>query len=365
MLQPLNSVEFGGGCAIAWRLRMNHNGELLAIKKPFVLAALALVGQLSTCYGSQAQTLGLDKVKGFFSADTQRVVLDSSAFDGPDLAIPFWSNGSFVVRQIESYDGNVPNVRIYDGSGKKIREATVWFAGSQRIILSSVATGASGTLFVTGMANKPDGTRAFFLASTDVQGKVSSAIQMGEYHPRHVCAAPDGTLWTFGEMEWDMVAGHAKEGNTLRNFDLQKGELSSYLPRSEFANSNFDAGGTWIRCTDTAVQIYAASGSYIVLKYGEKQPQQYRAPLSSGLFIAGLAILDSGKIFAYQGTTRSSAKPQTGLYQLLLDDGLKVGHWKLVATDSNSPVASERVYRLWGADGENLVVGLQDDPMNY
>ena len=60
------------------------------------------------------------------SESEQRVVFDDTAFSsGPATAIPRWENGYLISRDVETLQAGVPNVRVYDQSGKKVREAAI------------------------------------------------------------------------------------------------------------------------------------------------------------------------------------------------------------------------------------------------
>jgi len=75
------------------------------------------------------------------SHSTRRVVFDKGAFSGPSTLLPVWSNGYLVTLEAESFQAGLPNVRLYDESGTKVREAAIWFEGSQRVVMySAVAT---------------------------------------------------------------------------------------------------------------------------------------------------------------------------------------------------------------------------------
>jgi len=300
---------------------------------------------------------------GTLGASSQRVEFDVSAFEGISPSIPYWDRGFLISREVETLRPDTPNIRLYDGSGRKVKEISVWFPEAQRVVVSSAALTADSRVVATGEANKPDGTRVFYVLSTNFNGNVRQVVQTGNYHPRHACAAPNGTVWTLGGMQWDFATQGPTGGNVLRNIDLQKGETATYIPRSTFPPADFDSGGTWMRCSGQGVDIYVSAGSYIRIAYGEEQPHIYRAAVPEGSFLSGFAVLESGQVFGFLASTQDSSKSINGLYQLVLDDSAKTGRWVRVVTDAASPVHTDGIIRLWGADSDNLVVSVADDPV--
>src|SRR6266550_9252517 len=105
------------------------------------------------------------------SDSSRRVVFDRSAFFGESTAMPNWENGYLVSREIETFQDWTSNVRLYDQSGKHVREAAIWFPGSLRVVIYSATATPEGRIIAAGDAEKSDGTAAPFIALTDLNGQ--------------------------------------------------------------------------------------------------------------------------------------------------------------------------------------------------
>jgi hypothetical protein len=299
------------------------------------------------------------------SDSTARVLFDETAFYGPSTASPYWDKGFLISHEIETFQPNAPNIRVYDKSGHNILRATIWFPDSQRVVISSAAVTSDRRILATGEADKPDGTRAFFIVSTDPEGKVSTVIQTGDFHPRHICESPDGSAWAFGGMAWDETTNRPKQGDTLRHFDLKKGQIGAYLPRSTFPDQgNYDDGLTHIRCTAQSVIVYSSTAStYITLDYSPDTPKIYRVLIPSpGLRAVGFAVSKAGDVYGYLTHASDKNRSGDGLYSLTVDQAALIARWTPVQTASAGTAKSGTVFQVWGADGEDLVVGRREDP---
>jgi hypothetical protein len=163
----------------------------------------------------------------------------------------------YVPFQTDTTPEGVPNVKLYDKTGQKVHESSIWFPGAQRVIISSAAVTSDGRIIASGDAEKPDGTTATFIVLTDLAGKVTQVIQTKDYYPSHVCEAPDGTVWSFGGTGYDDQTNQPNPGDTLRHFDFHKGQIASYLPRSLFPDRPAPDKPGFIRCLKNEVVAYS------------------------------------------------------------------------------------------------------------
>jgi len=69
-------------------------------------------------------------------------------------------NSHLISRDIETFQPGVANVRLYDKSGTKVREAAIWFPGSQRVLIYSATATSDGRIIAGGTAEKADGAAA-------------------------------------------------------------------------------------------------------------------------------------------------------------------------------------------------------------
>lgn len=181
-------------------------------------------------------------------------------------------------------------------------------------------------------------------------------IQTKGFAPTNICEAPDRTVWTFGGTGYDRETG-PRPGNTLRHFDLEKGELSSFLPRSLFPDYPMPDKPAYITCSAGGVSIYSPGAqAYIEVAYEDGPPHMYHVTAPDGFLAAGFAVTDAKSAYAYFYKT-----DEAGLYRLLFDDGAKTAAWAPVEGTVGPLTKPGAVSGLWGADGGHLVVSRSDD----
>jgi hypothetical protein len=292
------------------------------------------------------------------SGSLSRIVFDQGAFFGESEAMPHWEHGYLVSREVETLQEGKANIRMYGSSGTLTREAAVWFPDSKRALLYSVALSADGRIIAAGTAIKADGTSASFIALLDASGAVSNAIQTNTFVPINICVAPDGTVWSFGGNGYQSLS-EPRLGDTLHHFDLRKGEIGSYIPRSLLTASRSEPSVlAYIRCSSASVSAYSPrAGAYIEMKYSDSTPRIFRVPTPSSLKSHGFAVTDSKRVYGY------FSRPNFGgLYYLSLDETAGSGAWLPVKGIVGPLTQSGVVTGLWGADSENLLVSISEDP---
>lgn len=290
------------------------------------------------------------------SDSTRRVLFDSGAFFGPSAAMPQWDNGYLVSLAVETFQAGVPNVRLYDQSGRQVREAAIWFPGSQRVLIYSATATSDGRIIAAGAANKSDGTTAPFIILTDLSGKMTDVIQTKGFAPANICLAPDGTVWSFGGTGYGQDP-EPNPGDTLRHFDFQKGEVGSYLPRSTFPKHPGPENLAHIRCSAREVVIYSTKAQeYIEMQYGADVPHVYRAEALPALRMVGFAVTGPKKVYGC-----FSLLGRGGLYQLSFDEVAKTVSWLAVEGTVGVYTKPGVITGLWGSDGDKLLVNRAED----
>lgn len=292
------------------------------------------------------------------SESPQRVVFDGAAFSW-GLALPQWSNGYLVVQQIETAQAGIPNVWLYEASGNKARQAVIWFPGSQRVLVYSAIATREGKIIAAGKAEKVNGEAVTFIAMTDLAGNVTDVIETIDFAPVNICQAPDGTVWSFGGTGYGGQS-RPNPGDTLRNFDFRKGQLTSYLPRSAFPQKLHPGPEitAYIRCSAHEVVAYSPSGrKYIDLKYGSSSPRVYQVETTPlNVRLTGFAAIDSKRIYGHFSHGNNS-----GLYALSFDEPGKSVSWRAVEGTVGPDSAPGVITRLFGADADQLLVSYADD----
>lgn len=289
------------------------------------------------------------------------IIFDRAAFfSGP---APHWANGYLVSWTVETFAPDSPNVRLYDKTGAMVRSATVWFPGSTRVALTSATVGPQGQVVASGEADRADGARPRFIVSVDAAGKMT-AIQTDDFDPDQVCAAPDGTIWSLGETGWDSTLHHPKPGDVFRHFDMQRGQIGAYVPRSTFPDRPATYTFSYITCSANEVAAYSPTGVYIEMSYGGNAPRVYKASMPTGCRLFGLAIQAQNQVF---GLLQKYVKFNidyagiNGLYSLAFDQTSSTALWVPVPGAAGSYKLPGMPTRLYGVDGNNIVLGHSSD----
>lgn len=99
---------------------------------------------------------GVKQVRvGVLSPSVRHVIFDRTAFFGQTTALPRWDKNYLVSLEVLTYQGGVPNVRLYNRDGQKVREAAIWFPDSQRVILRAAAATSNGGILAGEARKKP------------------------------------------------------------------------------------------------------------------------------------------------------------------------------------------------------------------
>jgi hypothetical protein len=289
-----------------------------------------------------------------------RVAFDGDAFLGSPM--PYWSDGYLITRKVESFSAATPNVTLFGTNGSKSTEAAFWFPGSQRVVIDSAAVSHRGGILASGEADKADGTRAPFIALANSRGQVTNVIQTGDFFPKNICEAPDGSIWAFGGMRWDASQSQPSPGNILRRFDIQHGETASYVPRSSLPSRIQAYALSYIRCSPDRVVAYSNPAKALIeFPYTAQAPRIYRISPRRGLVVVGFAVTNSGNLYGALDDLKDGTGIE-GMYTLVLDPASASGRWQPVSGAVGDLDAEGIVSKVWGADGDSLVVSRGGDP---
>lgn len=337
--------------------RVQKNSRpLLGLAASLALSAFAVVAQepprVATPH-SPEQGIGETR---------NRVIFDGDALFSPSRAIPYWSDGYLIARMTESFSATTPNVTLFGRNGSKSAEIAFWFPGSQRVVIASAAVSHRGGIVASGEADKADGTRAPFIAFATFKGQVTSVIQTGDFFPRNICEAPDGSIWAFGGMRFDASKREPLPGNVLRRFELQKGETASYLPRSTFPSKMQADEVSYIRCSGDAVVAYSNPAKVLIeFPYKAEAPRIYDVSGLGGLEVVGFAVTNSGDVYGALDNLGTD-DGRAGMYTLVLNRMADTGYWQPVKGAAGNLSDEGVVSEVWGADGDSLVVSRGNDP---
>ena len=333
-----------------------HDRQLLGFA-----AALMLTLCGFAVMAQEPRNVGTPHSREQIIAETRnRVPFDGGAlFNGP---IPYWSDGYLISTKTESFSATTPNVTLFGRNGSKSLEVAFWFPGSQRVVITSAAVSHHGGILASGEADEADGTRAPFIAFANLRGQVTNVIQTGDFSPRNICEAPDGSIWAFGGMRWDTSKHEPLPGNVLRRFDLQKGETASFLPRSTFPPKMQADTLSYLRCSGDAVVAYSNPAKVLIeFPYRAQAPRIYDISGPKGLEVVGFAVTNSGDVYGALDDL-NGGNGKEGMYTLVLDRVADTGHWQPVKGAVGRLTDEGVVSRVWGVDGDSLVVSRSGDP---
>lgn len=282
-----------------------------------------------------------------------------------------WNNGYLVTRAFEGtpyVSPSRPALRLYDRSGRLVREIIVWFEDAVRVSLADAVVTPDGKVIVSGGMSNSVGAVSNFIAEVDGAGRIARMIRTEPFVARHVCAGDDGTVWSYG---FDRNVPEAGASTfLLRQYSFDKGPLRSMLDR---ASLDF---AVW-RLVDGnypgEVRLFCAPGKVGLLNWKSQQyfefdvltaalksvriapllaPQETNDPHPQR--ITGSAMTQTGDVFVSLTIHIEKAAPPTwGVYKLRYQQ-TSGATWIPVAGSVGTQAAGMRP-RVLGADGNDLV----------
>lgn len=344
--------------------------------RPALLSAI-LTATLLSCLSAQIRTQELPHPDdastgaGHLSEPLHiATYTEANFFDGMK---PNWNHGYLAHLTGKTTPGSA-NVGVYDRDGKHVVDARIWFPGAVEIRLIEAVPLEGGGVLASGFASTDEGT-ANFIAKTDTSGNVIAVVRTETFWPARVCEQPHGTVWVFGR---DIQKESANDSaySLLRQYNFEKGLLHSYLSRDSVAlrtKAVVGGGGpqgSYLNCGKNMVSLYLnQTDEFVQVDAAEESVQRWKmdmSPITSGK-VTGLGVTESGRIYASLYAVKPDEIKAHGLFVLQAESGKPMGSWIPVMNTLNSHRDGETVrqntfWRLWGTDGENLVIGRQYDP---
>lgn len=298
------------------------------------------------------------------AATERRILFDGAPFSFRSI-VPYWDNGFLVSQaEVEIIRPGTTTVRLYDASGGKAREVQFWFPGAQTIYANQVALSKSGKIAIAGVAVRSDGARASYIAVLDQAGTVSTVLQTSPYFPERICMAPDETIWTFS------TEGRDPAEMTLRHYDMQKGLIGAFLPRSSMTNyvdaenRNMWRERIYLRCGAKGLTLYNEKArEYMELDYATQNLSRLSLEglMDNPPIALGYAVAPDGNVFAVlKNTLTGEPDVPWGLFHLDVNHATKKARWMPVEVNARDD-GSERVTRLLGADDNGLIFMNRND----
>jgi hypothetical protein len=286
---------------------------------------------------------------------------------------PNWAHGYFAQVTGETSPGKA-NAEQFDREGQLVSEARIWFAEAVSIHLFDVSPLRNGGVVAGGHAETTEGSSSF-LAHTDASGSPISLLYLQTFIPLRVCQANDGTVWVFGR-DPNKESANDLAYPLVRQYSFEEGLLSRYLPRDSVAlRADAVAGGggpngSFLICGEKHISLYLnQTNEYIQIDPHTQSLQRWTmdmTPLAQAK-VTGFAVTENGRIYAslYEVEPESQRKTR-GLFELRVQPGKGTAKWVAVTGTLNShgegeAVAQGTFWRLWGTEGDDLIIGQQYD----
>lgn len=347
----------------------------LKLGVPLTMRMVVLVVLLASCCALPAQVLGPRAATTGLSQPSHRVL--EGDFSGAGLFVanappPAFDRGYFI--SMAEWDAAGPDrtaVVLFDAKGRQARAGKIWFSGAMRVHVHYAGATETGDIIASGHAFTSDGANALFIAKTDSSGNVTQVVRTNPFAPSMVCASADGTLWSFGR-ELDTREDFAM----LRQYSLEGGLLRQFLPRSSFPPRSSPAAisggfqGSFLHCAKDRVALYVnQTDEYVQLTFSDHVLQRWVLDMSSvgRAKVSGFAVTDAGHVYASLDEQYTGGDPGlTGLYELDTRAGTSTARWVPVngtvgLLDRKQGIPRGSFMRLWGTDGQNLIISRSGD----
>lgn len=342
--------------------------------KPIFEFTLVAMSLLCFSAGARAQDQPQGTEAGRIS-ETLRAVSYPEVIYGGGF-VPDWDHGYVIHHEIEiNSSPDAPMVVMYDASGKRVREGRIWPLGAGSVRIRRTAATRDGAILAVGWAVMQDGSIQHYIAKTDLAGRTVQSLRTGSFASEQICEAPDGTIWSLGQAVGS-EGGPQHDTNILRHYSFEKGLLHGFLPEDTVRavlRSNrpwFNPFESFVRCgkdkisvylnfTDEYAEVSSSSFELTRWKLDEAAVQQGKA--------SGLAVTEDGRVYAsFSANGGSGPVGLTGLYQVEAQPGMPIARLLPVAGavsvfDGSKPKPAGAFVRLWGADGNQLVVKLSNN----
>lgn len=281
--------------------------------------------------------------------------------------VPQWDRGYILHLEI---DKDPAVVTMYDRDGKRVLEARMAPPDAAKVSLRAAAATHVGGILAVGGATMTDGSIQGLIAKTDLTGRTVQSLLTGRFSPRQVCETTDGTVWTLG-YDLNFRDSPDADKNVLRHYSFEKGLLDRLVALDSISKSS-DAilqisapGKSFLRCRKDRVTVFFASAAqYIEVDVSNGKLVRWNVvpPLIAGGKANGFAVTEEGRIFvSFLGFSEPDNSVTHGLYELKTRTGTSVATLipvagTLTTQDRNGVLLDETLDRLWGADGDELVV---------
>jgi hypothetical protein len=289
----------------------------------------------------------------------------------PHCIVPSWDRDFLLHREI---DKDPLLVSMYDRDGKKTLEAHFKPPNAVSASVGGVGATRSGGILAVGGAAMKNGSVRKFIAKTDSTGHVVQLITMGgTFSPRQVCESPDGTMWVLG-YDLEFRESPDADKNVLRHY-TDKGMVASFIALDSIGSfpdsvSQIATGRSYLHCGQKRVSVYLGPAAlYMEVDASSGKLARWNVDMSSvvGSRTHGFAVTDEGRIFvAFANDPDPNGERKHGLYELNAIPSSPIASLTpvqgTIATFASPQTVPDGTFlRLWGGDGDELVVSRKGD----
>ena len=284
--------------------------------------------------------------------------------------VPEWDRGYLFHHEIEkNTDRDNAMVTMYDREGKKVLSGKIWDAQVVNVTVTTAGAARGGGILAGAVGIMTDGSIQGFLARTDATGRTVQSVHTGQFIPRKVCEADDGTVWALSR---DRYAEPQQRDDVLRHYSFEKGQLGSYLGLDSLARNGDEVIAilwkSYLGCAKNRAVVYFGTGEYAeVDSNGKVSRWKVENAGALGNPRSGFAVTDDGRVFVgHQNAESESGRFSRGLYELVARTGSAAATLRPIEGTVTSMVAGTaapdgQFAQLWGADGNELVISATGD----
>ena len=281
--------------------------------------------------------------------------------------VPIWDHDYLL--HVE-FDRDPAVVTMYDRVGKKVLEARMEPPRAAKVTIQSAGATQTGGIVAIGGGIMTDGSVQRLVVKSDATARNIQSVEVGDFYPRQVCEATDGTVWALG---FESHYGYSADADkaVLRHYSFEKGMLSSFVSLDSISKL-FDAslhvsapGKSFLSCDKDRVSVlFWTAALYIQVETSSEKLTRWRVALPSGVRgrANGFAVTEEERSFVGLSDYSDQDKKITrGLYELKAKSGTSVATLIPVAGTitryNHDEIAPDGTFlSLWGADGNELVV---------
>lgn len=307
---------------------------------------MTLLTRRTALFGLAAGLAGAQGVRRYVLEE--RTAPRYEPYQGSGSCREVWRSGAVLV--VEDNRSDEPLIRRIgrDGELERFRFSV---PGWRMLILRGIAEAADGTVVVLGKAVRGDNDFPSFMALIRPDRQGQSVKDLSPYEPQAVTVAPDGTIWTAGQVRDGDSIG---QENVLRRFDA-KGEVvgSRKIPVNRVWQSRVKGykwrlrdgtGGSLLTASKDKVGWLTYESVYLEFTFEGEDAGRWETPLDRGS--SGHAALRAdGEI-----VVGSVIRGKQGLWRL---DRVQ-GRWEPVRAEL--PREMDWAWPL-GFDGDTLILG--------